>query len=186
MSMKRAPIGRGWVYVITNPAFKDLVKIGYTSKDPWIRAKELESTGMPYQYKVEYEVFCSNPKSIEQRAHQELDFCRQEKEWFKCEAVPAIGTIRHILGEQIIYESELPLTHGPLGSIKSESDEDAWTFPVRFALSKDRLIYILENISCKSATNTSNRAKVNIIRRGLMLLQTWLRYNNDSGVWDSA
>jgi hypothetical protein len=32
---------RGWVYVIFNEAMPDLVKVGYSTKDPNLRAEEL-------------------------------------------------------------------------------------------------------------------------------------------------
>lgn len=38
---------RGWVYVIDNPAMPDILKIGYSTKDPSLRAKELASRGFP-------------------------------------------------------------------------------------------------------------------------------------------
>lgn len=32
---------RGWVYVISNPTIPGLVKIGFSTKDPLLRAEEL-------------------------------------------------------------------------------------------------------------------------------------------------
>jgi len=36
---------KGWVYVITNKAMPSLVKVGFLTKDPGLRAKELGNTG---------------------------------------------------------------------------------------------------------------------------------------------
>ncbi len=44
---------RGWVYVITNAAMPGLVKVGYSLKDPSLRARGLGNTGAPHQYEVE-------------------------------------------------------------------------------------------------------------------------------------
>ncbi|KFC76184.1 GIY-YIG nuclease family protein [Massilia sp. LC238] len=44
---------KGWVYVITNKAIPDLVKVGYSRKDPELRAAELNNTGAPHPYMVE-------------------------------------------------------------------------------------------------------------------------------------
>lgn len=46
---------RGWVYIITNKSMPGLVKIGYTMKDPELRAAELYNTGSPHPYKVDYD-----------------------------------------------------------------------------------------------------------------------------------
>ncbi|HCA5887194.1 GIY-YIG nuclease family protein [Pseudomonas aeruginosa] len=53
---------RGWVYVIINPAMPALVKIGYSTKAPEFRAKELNNTGNPHPYSVAYDALLTNPK----------------------------------------------------------------------------------------------------------------------------
>jgi len=35
---------KGWVYVISNKAMSGLVKVGYSTKDPELRAAELSHT----------------------------------------------------------------------------------------------------------------------------------------------
>lgn len=59
---------RGWVYVITNKSMPDFLKVGFTLKDPNLRARELNSTGLPHSYVVEYEVFVEHPRRCEQKA----------------------------------------------------------------------------------------------------------------------
>jgi hypothetical protein len=46
---------KGWVYIITNKAMPNILKIGYSTKDPEIRANDLHTTGVPYRYVVEYD-----------------------------------------------------------------------------------------------------------------------------------
>jgi hypothetical protein len=46
----------GYVYVLINPAFPDLVKIGRTTKDPKIRAAELSATGTPDKFVVAHQI----------------------------------------------------------------------------------------------------------------------------------
>ena len=41
---------KGWVYVISNQAMPDLVKVGFSTKDPTLRASELNHTGSPHPY----------------------------------------------------------------------------------------------------------------------------------------
>lgn len=45
---------KGYVYIISNQAMPGIFKIGFTLKDPELRAKELDSTGVPYPFIVEY------------------------------------------------------------------------------------------------------------------------------------
>jgi len=96
---------RGWVYIITNRAFPDLIKIGFSLKDPSLRAIELNHTGVPYPYRVEYEVMVGNPREIEQRAHRSLSNMREGKEWFRCSIETGVEVIRKHIGNQIILEN---------------------------------------------------------------------------------
>jgi Protein of unknown function (DUF1566)/T5orf172 domain len=97
---------RGWVYVITNKAMPGLIKVGYTLKDPILRGVELDNTGAPHPYVVQYEVFVYEPREIEQRAHSELSDFREAKEWFKCSIGEAVTAIRKVIGDgKIILET---------------------------------------------------------------------------------
>lgn len=57
---------RGWVYVITNKAMVDLVKVGFSTKDPVLRAREFDATGVPHRYEVVFDALVSNPRDVEQ------------------------------------------------------------------------------------------------------------------------
>ncbi|MCI5130989.1 MAG: GIY-YIG nuclease family protein [Candidatus Electrothrix sp. EH2] len=95
---------KGWVYIITNESLQGLVKIGYTLKDPKLRAKELQSSGIPNDYKVAYEVLTITPREVEQKVHLSLKEYRDNKEWFKCSISQAVKTIRSIVQENKLYE----------------------------------------------------------------------------------
>lgn len=96
---------KGWVYVISNKGMPDLVKVGYSTKDPEIRAKELNHTGSPHRYLVDYESFIEEPYQIEQKTHKVLSGCREGKEWFRCSAEVAIAAIKQVAGTQGISET---------------------------------------------------------------------------------
>lgn len=89
---------KGWVYVITNKAMPNLVKVGYSMKDPEIRAKEFDHTGAPHPYVVDYDILVEQPREIEQKVHSRLQTFREGKEWFRCSIEEAIGSIRAIVG----------------------------------------------------------------------------------------
>ena len=51
--MNEEAVGLGYVYVLTNKSFRDdWVKIGYSSRIPDIRSKELDNTAVPLPYEV--------------------------------------------------------------------------------------------------------------------------------------
>lgn len=99
---------RGWVYVLSNKAMPDLVKIGFSTKDPALRASELEGTGIPHPFCVEYDVLVINPRDVEQSVHRRLMDCREGKEFFRLTTYEAIQAIQSELisrGESALLES---------------------------------------------------------------------------------
>lgn len=88
---------RGWVYVISNKAMPGVVKVGYSLKDPSLRARELDNTGAPHPYVVDYEVLTEEPREIERAAHAALREVREGREWFKCTAERAIVAIKEAM-----------------------------------------------------------------------------------------
>jgi hypothetical protein len=85
---------RGWVYVITNKAMPGLVKVGYSTKDPVLRAGELGGTGIPYAYEVAFDALVEQPRDVEQLVHANLTHLREGKEWFRCDISTAVFEIR--------------------------------------------------------------------------------------------
>ena len=78
---------KGWVYVLTNPAFPGLVKIGCTSRTPEDRARELSSgTGVPARYVVAWACPVTDWQGVEARTHGKLHACRPNghREFFRC------------------------------------------------------------------------------------------------------
>lgn len=85
---------RGWVYVITNKAMPGLHKVGFSTKDPVLRAEALVHTGSPHPYSVVYDALVENARGVEQAAHRLLNNKREGKEWFRCSAVEAIEAVK--------------------------------------------------------------------------------------------
>lgn len=85
---------RGWVYVITNKAMPGLVKVGYSTKDPQLRAAELGGTGSPYPYEVEFDILVYEPREVEKCVHRALAEFREGKEWFRLTPHAAAVEIR--------------------------------------------------------------------------------------------
>jgi len=97
---------KGWVYVFRNPGVPGLVKIGHTTNDPEQRAKELDHTGVPHPFLVDYQALIEEPRNVEQQVHQALSTMRvrKEREWFRCTTEEAIVAIKQVAGPSIIDE----------------------------------------------------------------------------------
>jgi hypothetical protein len=95
---------KGWVYIITNKAMPGIIKIGYSTKDPKLRAMELAGTGAPHPYEVKFEVLVYNPSEVERRAHRILKSFREGKEWYRCSLDQAIIAIQKAAGNKVIKE----------------------------------------------------------------------------------
>lgn len=91
---------RGWVYVLTNRAMPGLLKVGFSTKDPWLRVEELNGTGLPHPFKVEYDVIVHGPKEVEQAVHRSLSKEHEAKEFFRLSLADAIITVREVVTAQ--------------------------------------------------------------------------------------
>jgi len=88
---------KGFVYIMSNQAMEGVLKVGFSLKDPAIRSAELDSTGLPFRWQVEYFVFVDDPYTVEQQVHSELNYCHVSKEFFKLEITSAIVEIRKVI-----------------------------------------------------------------------------------------
>ena len=87
----------GWVYVLTNEAMPGLVKIGFSLKDPTLRAEDLsKETGIPMPFVVAYKALVVSPREVEHLVHLDLkrDRVNNQREFFRCRPFDAIECIR--------------------------------------------------------------------------------------------
>ena len=96
---------RGWVYVVSNQAMPGLLKVGFSTKDPTLRALELNNTGAPHPYVVLYDALVQEPRDVEQRVHRDLQSRCVGKEWFSCPPDVAVAAIRRVAAGKIITET---------------------------------------------------------------------------------
>jgi hypothetical protein len=96
---------RGWVYVIKHPEMPAVVKVGFSMKDPKLRAQAFKGTGMPFDHVVEYDVLVNSPRDLERRVHNKLEDFRADKEWFRCTVASAVQAIRDSAGDAILLET---------------------------------------------------------------------------------
>jgi hypothetical protein len=103
---------RGFVYIITNPSYKDgIIKIGYSRKDPRERAEELsKNTGIPERMVLEYDILIEDPETVEREIHMLLSKFNRDKEWFNYSVINGIQLIRKYYGQSILAEYD-PMGH---------------------------------------------------------------------------
>jgi hypothetical protein len=101
---------RGWVYILSNESLPEMVKVGYTSKAPEGRAKELSGdTGVPTPFVVEYEVLIEDAHRCEQNVHRYLSDKRvnDNREFFRCSIDDAIKAVKTVAGDAVQFEKRL-------------------------------------------------------------------------------
>ena len=64
-------MAKGYIYIMTNPALKDMVKIGYAS-DVEIRRQQLSTTALPYEYEV-YATYETSGNLEDKKLHKMID-----------------------------------------------------------------------------------------------------------------
>ncbi len=117
----------GFVYVLSNEAMPNIVKVGMTTKLAEDRAKQLHNTGVPLPFEVEFRSATSHPSNVERRAHDLLKRYRvaQNREFFKVPQPEAIHAVR--------------------AALLDVAGIDAWTAgEPNFVKHSDRLALILE------------------------------------------
>ena len=111
----------GFIYIMSNPAFPNLLKIGKSKKDPTTdRVNELNQTGVPEPFKVEYYAFVEDEDYLERVVHQKFASQRPNKnrEFFSVDCVEAIDAIRQLSAvkakikyEEVFYVSTEAVEH---------------------------------------------------------------------------
>ena len=81
---------------MTNDSMPGTIKVGMSTKVPTERAKELEDTGLPMPYVVQYYAFFDDMRQAEKKAHNELSKYHYNKEFFKTDVGTAINCIENL------------------------------------------------------------------------------------------
>lgn len=64
-------MSKGFIYIMTNPALKDMVKIGFAT-DVEARRKQLSTTALPYEYEV-YATYETSGNLEDKKLHKMID-----------------------------------------------------------------------------------------------------------------
>ena len=105
----------GIIYILTNTAMPDYIKIGLTTReDIKIRLNELYSTGVPFPFELHYAMKVTDVKSTEKMLHQIFSVHREnmDREFFRMDperamlALKLTGGVVITLEDSEIYEKE--------------------------------------------------------------------------------
>ena len=92
----------GYVYILTNPSFKeDWVKIGKSSRPVDIRSKELDNTAVPLPFEIYATLKTSKYSEVEKAVHQTIDSLtdlriRQNREFFNITPNEALNILKRM------------------------------------------------------------------------------------------
>ncbi|MGV0104315.1 GIY-YIG nuclease family protein [Nostoc sp. DSM 114160] len=91
-------MAQGFVYILLNPSFPDQVKIGRTEKTSHLRAKQLQTTGVPTPFIVVYDELVSDCEVVENILHSRFTAYRTslDREFFRVPVREAIRVLQEI------------------------------------------------------------------------------------------
>lgn len=109
----------GYIYIMINAAFPDLIKIGRTARQTDERASELYTTGTPGKFVVVYDLLVDNCIEIERQAHELLADKRysDSREFFKITPKEAIDIIQNLSNGRLLSNESLIHDHQKNNSI---------------------------------------------------------------------
>lgn len=91
---------RGYLYILSNRAMPNLLKIGYTTRTVEERIRELSTTGVPGLFSAEFYCEVDNAPGLEKAIHSRLSSHRYDKEFFRCNVELAVRVSKETLLEQ--------------------------------------------------------------------------------------
>ena len=124
----------GYVYILTNPSFKDdWVKIGKSSRPVDIRSKELDNTAVPLPFEIYATLKTAKYSEVEQQLHKMIDSLtdiriRPNREFFNITPAKALNLLKIIsatLDDAEINETYRQHNNIEESSRKLSSDEEA-------------------------------------------------------------
>lgn len=94
---------KGYVYVLSNPGMPGLCKIGRSINGGRDRANEIDGTGVPFPFEVEFECLFEDCVFAEARVHQDLSRFRinPRREFFNVEPVEAKEAVLRVCAHEI-------------------------------------------------------------------------------------
>ena len=120
---------QGYVYILTNPSFKeDWVKIGKSSRPVDVRSKELDNTAVPLPFEIYATMKTCKFNEVEKLVHKTIDRLtdlriRQNREFFNVAPQIALDIFLDIAitiddAEVTLYKDNQPIEESPEEPVK--------------------------------------------------------------------
>jgi len=97
-------MSEGYIYALHNQYLVGILKIGYTTRTPAARAKELSNTSVPTDFEWVYYAKVREPESNEARVHVKMASRNVGREFFKVTAEEAREFIREAVGGSLLFD----------------------------------------------------------------------------------
>lgn len=158
----------GYVYILTNPSFKDdWVKIGKSSRPVDIRSKELDNTAVPLPFEIYATVKTVKYELLEKNLHKTIDRLsdiriRQNREFFNIAPAEALELMKDIANliddaEIEVYRNGKPCKDCQGKEEKPENGERHQRPRFKFSMADipigEKIIFIPTGIEVKVATD---------------------------------
>lgn len=120
----------GYVYILTNPSFReDWVKIGKSSRPVDVRSKELDNTAVPLPFEIYATIQTVKYNEVEWFVHKTIDRLtdlriRQNREFFNVVPSVALDILRDIASTLDDAEIEVYKNGKPITEIDSSVEEN--------------------------------------------------------------
>jgi T5orf172 domain len=90
---------RAYVYILSNPAFPGLLKVGWTTDTPENRIRQLHTTGVPSPFVLEAALLVHQAEETERQVHQALAGRRhaQNREFFDVPFLEALDCLTRVV-----------------------------------------------------------------------------------------
>lgn len=118
----------GYVYILTNPSFReDWVKIGKSSRPVDVRSKELDNTAVPLPFEIYATLKTSKYAKVEKQIHKQIDRLtdlriRQNREFFNIAPSVALDIMRDMA--DLLDDAELYVYVDGKPVISKSKEED--------------------------------------------------------------
>lgn len=155
---------QGYVYILTNPSFKeDWVKIGKSARPVDIRSKELDNTAVPLPFEIFATIKTCKYNEVEKLVHKMIDRLtdlriRQNREFFNVAPQLALDIFRDIAktiddAEVVLYHENKPITNEVPVDKKREVKRSRFRFSMCNIKIGEWVTFIPTGIEVKVATD---------------------------------
>lgn len=159
---------QGYVYILTNPSFKeDWVKIGRSARPVDVRSKELDNTAVPLPFEIFATIKTCKYIEVEKLVHKTIDRLtdlriRQNREFFNVSPQMALEIFRDIAmavddAEVLLYRDNKPVTENKPPQIhpKREVKRARFKFSICDIKIGEYVTFIPTNLEVKVASDDS-------------------------------